>query len=287
MTVKRLGKGIGAIIPTFPEAAELLYRIADIATDSIRANPHQPRKQFNEEPMQELIGSIREKGIIQPITVRQTENGFELIAGERRWRAAQQLGMPTVPAYVLPVKSDVEMMELALIENVQREDLNPIEEAEGYAILANTFDLSHEEIAAKVGKTRPTITNALRLLNLPEPIIRDLRNGELTAGHARPILALSDQKQQLNLWRRIKRDGLSVRSVETIVKNCVQPKTSATTPTPTKPAYIRDIEQRLMHITGSRVRLRGQESSGFIEIEYYSTEDLNRLLEMFESIEDH
>ena len=286
MTAKRLGKGINAIIPEFPQGIDLVNQIAEIEIEKVRANPHQPRKEFNLQAMKELKQSIRENGIVQPITVRQIDDGFELIAGERRLRACTELGQQSIPAYVLSVSSEVEMMELALIENLQREDLNPIEEAEAYYTLSNTFDLSHEDIATKVGKDRSTITNSLRLLNLPPEILRDLRVQKLTAGHARPIVSITNKDQQINLWRRIKRDDLSVRAVEALVKkiDSLQQK-----PEPVKkqvPVKIyKSIENRLMHIVGSRVKIKGKEK-GFIEIEFYSKEDLTRLVELFETIED-
>ena len=287
MTVKRLGKGISAVIPEYPQGMELVYKVAEVELDNICTNPNQPRKNFNEEAMAELKQSIREKGIIQPITIRQIDDGFELIAGERRLIASRELGLKTIPSYILPVESDAEMVELALIENLQREDLNPVEEAEAFQILSDTFNLSHEEIAKKVSKVRSTITNSLRLLNLPEPILRDLREAKLSAGHARPILSLDNGKQQINLWRRIKRDGLNVRDVESLVKKVEStkhkfPEKKKQIKTP----FIKDLEERLMQIMGSRVRIRGNEKKGNIEIEFYSKEDLNRLLEIFESIED-
>jgi len=287
MTVKRLGKGISAIIPEYPQGMELVYKVAEVELDNICTNPNQPRKNFNEEAMAELKQSIREKGIIQPITIRQIDDGFELIAGERRLIASRELGLKTIPSYILPVESDAEMVELALIENLQREDLNPVEEAEAFQILSDTFNLSHEEIAKKVSKVRSTITNSLRLLNLPEPILRDLREAKLSAGHARPILSLDNEKQQINLWRRIKRDGLNVRDVESLVKKVESTKHKfPEKKKQIKTLFIKDLEERLMHIMGSRVRIRGNEKNGNIEIEFYSKEDLNRLLEIFESIED-
>jgi len=289
MTAKRLGKGISAIIPEYPLGMELVYKVAEIEPDKISTNSNQPRKDFNEEAMAELKQSIREKGIIQPITVRQIDEGFELIAGERRLIASRELGLKKIPSYILPVKSDAEMVELALIENLQREDLNPVEEAKAFQMLYNTFGLSHDEIAKKVGKVRSTITNSLRLLNLPDQILKDLREAKLSAGHARPIISLDSEKQQINLWRRIKRDGLSVRDVESLVKKVESTSTKNKLPggkNQLKIPFIKDIEERIMHIMGSRVRIRGSGNKGNIEIEFYSKEDLNRLLEIFESIED-
>jgi ParB family chromosome partitioning protein len=288
MTVKRLGKGIGALIPDLPQSVDLEYKLAEIDINKIRSNPHQPRKQFGVMTMEELKNSIREKGIVQPITVRQIDDEFEIIAGERRLRASKELGLKFIPSYILPVKSDVEMIELAIIENVQREDLNPIEEAEAYSVLIENFNLSHEEIAEKVGKDRSTITNCLRLLNLPEPIIKDLRNRELSAGHARVILSLNDEKQEINLWRRIKRDGLSVRAVETLVKRSTERTLKKDTQrrTSNKSLFIKNIEDNLMHKLGTRVKIKEQGNKGKIEIDYYSKEDLNRLLEIFNLIKE-
>ncbi len=287
MMAKRLGKGISALIPEFPEGTELVYKVAEIDVGKISANPQQPRKEFKVQSMEELKYSIREKGIIQPITVRQVDGGFELIAGERRLRASLELGMATIPAYVLPVSSDVEMMELALVENVQREDLNAVDEAQAYALLANTFNLSHEEISQKVGKDRSTITNSIRLLNLPDPILKDVRDGNLSAGHARPLLTLGSEQQQINLWHRIRRDGLSVRAVEALTKKATDEKPiEKNAPVPQKPPYFQELEEKLMKVIGSRVHIRGNESKGCIEIEFYSREDLTRLIEILDSIEE-
>ncbi len=287
MTVKRLGKGIGAIIPEFPQGIDLTNQIAEIEVAKVRANPHQPRKEFNRQAMDDLKQSIQENGIIQPITVRQVEDGFELIAGERRLRACIELERPSVPAYVIPVSTDVEMMELALIENLQRENLNPVEEAEAYQMLSETFSLSHEYIAQKVGKERSTITNSLRLLTLPDEILRDLKDQKLSAGHARPVITITNKEQQLNLWRKIKRDALSVRATEALVKNITS--SPEKTSTPQKQPFVKiykTVEDRLMHITGSRVRIKGGEK-GVIEIEFYSKEDLGRLVDLFQIIEDN
>lgn len=287
MTVKRLGKGIGAIIPEFPQDIDLVNQIAEIDVEKISINPHQPRKEFNLQAMEELKQSIKENGIIQPITVRQLDDGFELIAGERRLRACIDLGLKGIPAYILSISSDVEMMELALIENLQRENLNPVEEAEAFYLLSNTFDLSHEEIAKKVGKERSTITNSLRLLNLPREILRDLRDQKLAPGHARPILSIENEVQQINLWHRIKRDNLSVRAVEALVKNINPAKQKSVPAQKQHPANpYKPIEEKLMHIVGSRVKIKGTDK-GKIEIEFYSHEDLNRLIELFEVIEEY
>lgn len=283
---KRLGKGLNAIIPEFPEGMDLINQVAEIDIAKIKINPHQPRKAFDPHRMEELKQSIREKGIIQPITVRQLEEGFELIAGERRIRACKELQMKRIPAYVLPVSSEVEMVEMALVENVQREDLNPVEEAEAYYILANTFDLSHEEIAQKVSKDRTTITNSLRLLNLPQDILTDLRRVRLSAGHARPLLSISDPQEQINLWRRIRRDGLSVRTVEQLVKKIGSDKTKVRPPKKTGASrWHKNMEEVMMHKMGTRVRISGKDK-GRIEIDFYTRDDLQRIIELIESISD-
>jgi len=286
MKAKRLGRGISAIIHEFPEGIESVHSVNEIATDKIKTNRHQPRKDFQSEAMEELKNSIKVNGLIQPITVRKLDEGFELIAGERRLRASQEIGMEKIPAYILPVKSDVEMMEFALIENVQREDLNPIEESEGYQVLYDTFDLSHEDISKRVGKKRSSITNSLRLLNLPEPIIDDLRSGHIKAGHARPLLNIESEKQQMNLWRRIKDEGLSVRNVEAMVKNLKPQKPGKVTKQGKQVPFAKNIENKIMHIIGTKVKIRGSKAKGKLEIDYYSEDDLNRLIEIFESIEE-
>jgi ParB family chromosome partitioning protein len=284
--VKRLGKGISALIPEFPQDFELLNQISEIEVRKISSNPHQPRKEFNPQAMEELKQSIRENGIIQPITVRQITDGFELISGERRLRACRELNLKNIPAYILAVNTEVEVMELALIENLQREDLNPVEEAEAFYWLSNTYNLSHEEIAKKVGKERSTVTNSIRLLNLPKDILHDLKEQKLTAGHARPILAIGSEAQQVNLWQRIKRDSLSVRAVEALVKKMTSsPHQKQTTKKQLHQNIYKALEDRLMHIVGSRVKIKGADQ-GFIEIEFYSKEDLTRLIELFEIIEE-
>ncbi len=285
---KRLGKGISAIIPEAPEVVESASKIEKINLNDIETNPHQPRKSFDPEAMTELKASIEQNGLIQPITVRQVNHGYELIAGERRLRACTELDFESVPAFVLPVSSDVSMMELALIENVQREDLNPVEESEGYYVLASTFDMSHEEIAKRVGKKRSSISNSLRLLNLPKVIVESLRNGKIKAGHARPLLSIEDEKQQLNLWRRIIDEALSVRATEKMAKGLKNEKKKkpVTKPVNNKPVFLREMEEKIMHIVGSKVNFRGDKKKGTIEIKYFSEEDLTRLIDIFENLEE-
>ena len=288
MKDKRLGRGISALIPEYPDDTELVYRIAEIEVGKISGNPHQPRQKFDVEGMSELMQSIKTKGIIQPVTVRKAGDGFEIIAGERRLRASQMLGLKTIPAYVIPVETDEDMLEMALVENLQREDLNPIEEAEAYRMLSNTFELSHEEIADRVGKNRSTVTNSLRLLNLPESIQNELREGVLSSGHARTILAVDSTDIQKKLWKRIKKDGLSVRAVEELVKKSDNEKGSTKEQkTKTVSATIKNAEDHIMHVLGTKVRIKGDENKGSVEIEFYSKEDLSRLLELFDILEEN
>ena len=206
MADKRLGKGLEALITSYSTDDGERYMDGAVPVEQIVSNRNQPRQEFNAEQMEELTASIKGAGILQPLTVREMgDDEFELIAGERRLRAAKQAGLKTVPVYILSVDADVEMMEYALVENVQRVDLNPLEEAEGYAILSGKYDLSQEEIAKRVGKSRPSITNSLRLLKLPPEIKSSLKSGKISAGHARAILGLRKSLQMMTLYQKIVR----------------------------------------------------------------------------------
>jgi len=292
MATKRLGRGISALIPedNDPEPGT----IALVSVDQIRPNPAQPRKEFEPEGMRELEQSIAQKGVVQPVTVRKVDDGFELIVGERRWRASGSIGLDRIPAYVLDVQSDTEMMEFALIENVQRRDLNPIELAHAYNALVEQHGLSQEEVARRVGKNRSTITNFIRLLDLPSFLQKSLQNEEISAGHARALLAVGDEEAQREIWETILTDTLSVREVEAIVREVNSPeqpgraeKVETPAPEPTLPASpgkspaLRDIEERLRHRLGTKVNIKTKKEGGTIEVRYYSDEELERLLEMF------
>ncbi len=286
--VTRLGKGLEAIIASHQDAAIGGSGVAAIAINNIIANPQQPRQNFDTETLAELADSIRQKGVITPVTVRYIDGKHMLIAGERRWRAARIAGLKTIPAYIIEVTDDVDMMEVALIENIQRENLNPIEEAEAYAVLAGKYDLSQAKIAKAVGKKRVTITNALRLLNLPSEIKRSLRNQEITAGHGRALLGLKTIRSQLKLWQAIVRNGLSVRMTEAGVKEITLKKHQSQK----KPAKRRlapqtkIIEDELISILGTKVKIKPGKRGGSMSIAYYSDEDLERLLELMRSITD-
>lgn len=282
---KALGRGLSAIIPNF-ETEDARENLNEIDLSSISMNPLQPRKMFDENDMNELISSIREKGIIQPITVHRKNGGFELIAGERRVRAAKIAGLETIPAYIIEVATDEEMMELALIENIQREDLNPVDEALGYSLLINKYGISQEAVATKVGKNRTTITNSIRLLKLPEEILNGLRDRKISTGHARAILGLEKSSQQINLYHKILRDGLSVRSVEDWVRKINDGPAQQTDKKGKRPPnpYHKKIESHLQQTLGTRVRVRAAARGGKLEIDFYSVEDLERLMELFDTI---
>ncbi|MCD6234030.1 MAG: hypothetical protein DRP86_05875 [Candidatus Neomarinimicrobiota bacterium] len=283
---KALGRGLSAMIPNF-ETEDARENLNEIKLSLISMNPLQPRKLFDETVMDELVNSIREKGVIQPVTVRKKGEGYELIAGERRVRAARIVGLHTIPAYVIDVASDEEMMELALIENIQREDLNPVDEALGYSLLIEKYGISQEAVASKVGKNRTTITNSIRLLKLPEEILNGLRDRKITTGHARALLGLESPKQQLTLYQKIIQEGLSVRNVEEWVRKISERghRPQKETKTRLKNPWHRKIESLLQQTLGTRVRIRPSIRGGKLEIDYYSPEDLERLMELFETIQ--
>jgi ParB family chromosome partitioning protein len=284
MTRKALGRGLGALIPsrtpepTTPPAAAPQAGLLQLDIGKIVPNPHQPRKQFVDEKLEELSASIAAKGLIQPVIVRPLPDGrYELIAGERRWRAAGMAGLTRIPAVVRNVES-AEVMELALIENIQRENLNPIETAQAYRQLAETFELSHEEIAARVGKERSSVTNLLRLLNLPEEIQGDVATGALTMGHARAILGIPGREGQLAARAAVLRKGLSVRETELFAKRLGRPKKGERTIDAKKDIYINELENSLRNALGTKVAIRHHGKSGVIELHYFSGEELERLI---------
>ena len=285
MSSKRLGRGIEALINS--QVIDKSKKnnspgVSYINLSDIKPNPNQPRHDFDSTSLDELSNSIKEKGVITPITIRETDKGYELIAGERRWRAAKMAKLKSIPAYILNIHNDAEMMEVSLIENVQREDLNPIEEAEGYAVLNSKYSLSHDDISKAIGKKRVTISNALRLLKLPSEIRKSIRNGEITAGHGRAILQAKSVSAMKNLWIKIVDGSLSVRAAEALVrpktkkikiKNMIHPK-----------APIRAIENQLIEIFGTKVKLKPAQIGGSIEIVYFSDDDLERIIDLLQSL---
>jgi ParB family chromosome partitioning protein len=282
--VKRrpLGRGLGALIPEGPPAAPPAERRVPIG--EIRPNPRQPRRFFDEESLTELAESIRHQGILQPLVVRRAEHGYELIIGERRFRAAQRAGLDRVPVIVKDI-TDAESLEMALVENIQREELTPIEEALAYRQLMEEFHLTQEEVANRVGKSRPVVTNLLSVLQLPEEIKEEVDRGNLSVGHARTLLALETPEQQLELARKIMRQGLSVRETETLVARAPErllaeaaPPSSANERSTRPDLFITALEEELIRALGTKVRLHPRKKGGRIEIEYYSNEELEGLV---------
>jgi ParB family chromosome partitioning protein len=263
--------------------AEIRNAVEDIAISSIRANPDQPRKTFSRESLEELAESIQSRGVIQPIILERSGDGFEIIAGERRFRASQLAGNETIPAIIRSFTEE-EKLEIALIENIQREDLTPIEEARAYRHLIETLDLSQQELAEKVGKKRSTIANSLRLLNLPQDVQDSLNEGNISAGHARAILAVLNPADQKILHNRIREDGLSVRESEKMVEDLNQgkrvQKAEKNSSPKNKIPEILSIEQKFIDHFGTRVQVKGNLKKGKIEISYFSEDDLERIYEI-------
>ena len=284
MAEKRLGKGLEALITSYTTKDGDRYLDGAVPIEQIIANRNQPRQDFNPKEMQELTDSIKANGILQPLTVRDLEDGkFELIAGERRLRSAREAGLETVPVYILSVEADVEMMEYALIENIQRVDLNPIEEAEGYAILCGKYNLAQEEIAKRVGKSRPAIANSLRLLKLPPEIKSALKSGDISAGHARAILGVRKSLQMMTLYQKVIRSGLNVRQTEELVKNIAESSKELQKIQKSAPrnSEIVQIENNLISKFGTKVVIQKKRGGkGKIQIEFYSENDLQRILDI-------
>ncbi|MFQ6112692.1 MAG: ParB/RepB/Spo0J family partition protein [bacterium] len=287
MAVKRLGKGLGALIPDISLDDEAqVERLREVEISEVKPNPFQPRETFDPITLEELKQSIAENGVIQPITVREVNSGYELIAGERRLRAARELGLERIPAFVLEVNTDEEMLELSLIENIQRENLNPIDEANGYQTLISKCNLTQDEVAKKVGKDRSTITNSLRLLKLPDVIQESLVQGQITAGHARAFLALPNSSDQITLWKKTVQRKYSVRQIERLVKQPAQISKPKKDKRRDVDPLIQESEDKLRSILGTQVRIHQKKKGkgGKIEVEYYSDADLERILELMERI---
>lgn len=278
MAKSRLGRGLQALIPV-SETADNQGTGDLVSLDLIDPNPFQPRREFDPEKLAELTESVRVHGVMQPVVLRKTGDRYQLVAGERRCRAAKGAGMSDIPALVREF-SDRELLELAIVENLQREDLNPIEEALAYEQLMDQLALKQEEVAARVGKSRPYITNTLRLLQLPEVLKQHVSRGTLSAGHARALLAISSSLEQLRLADKIISDGLSVRQAEAFVA-MQKAKTSVSRETKrNKDGDHLDLEHRLQSALGTNVKIIHKKKRGKIEIEYYSNDDLERLLEI-------
>ena len=277
---KGLGKGLGALLGDFEEVSteKTPYQLLPIY--KVEPNPDQPRRDFDEEELQALADSISEHGIIQPLTVRELKSGYyQIIAGERRWRAARLANLSEVPVVVIDA-DDKKAMELALIENLQRQDLNPVEEALGYKSLMEDYGMTQEDAAKRVGKSRPTVTNALRLLSLSEEVLEKVRTGELSAGHARAVLTVKTEKKQLAAAQKIVALGLSVRQAELLCRNMAketpEPKEE---PATLKVDYVAECEKQLSKHLGRGVKIVNGKRKGRFELEFYGPEDLQVLLD--------
>ena len=291
MSAKRLGKGLKALIRSDKDGGKSdsfslktkTQSIFKIKLNHIHPNPNQPRKLFDVTALNELAASISEKGLISPVTVRKVKNGYELIAGERRWRALKHLKKRTVPAYVLDTKNSSDIMEMALVENIQREDLNSIEESEAYAVLNKKHGLSHESIAKAVGKKRVTISNSLRLLKLPLEIRRSLIEKKISAGHARAILQTKSPSAMIKVWEVIMEKNLSVRDAENMVKAKQPNQSKKRTTLKNIDHQMAPIENKLIEILGTKVKLKSSQKGGKIEISYFSIDDLDRIIDIISS----
>lgn len=279
---KRLGRGLDSLLSPPASVGRLAPALAEIRDGQmihlnpkeVKPNPYQPREDISEEGIADLAASIRANGLLQPVVVRRTKEGHELVSGERRLRASIAAGLRAIPA-VLRQADDSQMLTLALIENMQRSDLNPIEKARAFKRLMETFSLTQEEVAQRVGMDRSTIANLMRLLDLPEPVRRDVSRGTISMGHARALLSLSDAPAQIQLANRIKKHNLSVRYVERLIAHQRNPASKQA-----KPVHILDLESRLRQRIGSKVEMHEQSGSGKIVIYFADLDDLDRILEL-------
>lgn len=274
MAKKALGKGLSALIPENSETTG--NSVVQLKITEIEANENQPRRNFDEEALHSLADSIKEHGVVQPIIVRREGQGYQIVAGERRWRAARIAGLKMVPVVVKDYSED-QILEIALIENLQREDLNPIEEANAYKSLMEEYSFSQDEIGKRIGKSRSAIANSLRLLNLPDEIIEHLILGRLSAGHARALLSFPEDKKKIEIANRIINEGLNVRQAEKLSQEKKKTKRIKT-----KSAEICEIEERLRNIFGTKVTIAHSKKKGKIEIEYYGMDDLDKILELLQ-----
>ncbi|HEX9205756.1 MAG TPA: ParB/RepB/Spo0J family partition protein [Candidatus Deferrimicrobiaceae bacterium] len=278
---KALGRGLSALLtPTAPPAGGKESGLVQIPLANLRAAGFQPRKTFPPESLSELVASIREKGVLVPVTVRPTPDGYELVAGERRFRAAESAGLSAIPAVVRQL-TDREALEVALVDNLQRTDLNPIELAEGYNRLIHDFSLTQEQVAARMGKDRATVANTLRLLKLPAPVRQAVADGRLSAGHARALLG-APPEQVVPVFEAVMRRGLSVRETERLCASPVK-RRGAGKPS-SADVHLKDLEEELARRVGTRVRLRGSARKGKIEISYFSAEELDRLCRILSGV---
>jgi ParB family chromosome partitioning protein len=268
-----LGRGLNSLIPTTGEEVE----VREIPIDDINPSPYQPRQNFDEQAFGELVASVKEYGLIQPIVVRPVGASFELIAGERRWRAAKEAGLKRLPAIIKP-SSDIEALEMALIENIQREDLDALEEAAAYYQLIQEFNLTQEELSKRVGKSRSTVANTLRLLQLPDPVKKLIREKKISSGHARALLALPDEKSQMKMAQRIIADGLTVRQAENMAVFWQNKAEARRKKSVEKPELFKEYEKVLGKKFNTKVIIRFKDEKGKVEIAFNSREELVRIV---------
>lgn len=271
-----LGKGLGALIPGAEAGPE--ERTTEVPLIRLKPSPLQPRQGMDPQEFAGLVESIRRHGVLQPVVIRPVTDGFEVVAGERRWRAAEAAGLQTIPAMIRPL-SDREALELALVENLQREDLGPLERAGAYQRLVEEFGLTQEQVAERVGKSQPSVANALRLLALPKQIKASLGAGRITEGHARAILSAVSEAAMLKLWERVEKRGLSVRQAEALARASISREISGRGARAKDP-QLRSVELDLSRRYGTKVTVNGTRRRGSLALEYYSEEDLQRLLDL-------
>ncbi|MGA2775151.1 MAG: ParB/RepB/Spo0J family partition protein [Candidatus Omnitrophota bacterium] len=282
MERRALGKGISALIPEkeITESGQKKVEILFVQSDTIKPNPFQPREDFDTQSIEELAMSIKEKGVIQPLLVRRKGNDFELIAGERRLRACNSLGLKEIPIIIKEVE-DKDSLELALIENIQRESLNPIEEAHAFQHLIDKFQVTQEKISEVLGKGRTTITNTLRLLSLPHEIQQELKQGRISFGHGRALLEIDDHNQQRRLVQEIISKGLSVRELESLIKVQRPKMPKRRIGASTRDPHVAVLEEEMQHLLATKVRVSKRKKRGHILIEFYSEDELERLMNIF------
>lgn len=279
MKKQALGRGLSALLQDSSESIPAAAGLTEIPLEALRENPLQPRRQFDQEKLEELAASIREYGVVQPVVVTREGDGYRLVVGERRCRAARLAGLASVPALIREMAGP-RLLEVALIENIQRDDLNPIEEAQAYSFLLREHEWTQEELAGRLGKSRPAVTNALRLLALPEPIKVDLESGVLSSGHARTVLSLESEHKQLEAWSTMRRLSCSVRQAEALVANLNRPARKGPQRAELAPDWV-EIQAHLEHKLGSVVRIRPRtKGRGHIELAYSNSHELERLVEL-------
>jgi ParB family chromosome partitioning protein len=275
-----LGRGLDALLPGIEPAEDMTREYFSCDIELIRPNRFQPRMQFSEDELEDMARSIRQQGIIQPLLVRKDDIGYELITGERRLRAAKKAGLEQVPVLVKTI-TDTDMLEMSIVENVQRADLNPVEEAEAYYRLITEFGLTQDQAADRVGKSRPAVANFLRLRQLPDQIKASIMNGMLSMGHARALLGAGTKTQQNAIWRAVVSKGLSVRETVLLLKLLkAKKKTPKKRPLKSDLSYFADVADDLSRRFGTKVRIKRQGQKGSVEIEFYTDDDLDRLLSL-------